>query len=54
MIVEVQDPESGAILFKKDKESLTLEDLMKRVVDLEKKNKQLEKRIKSLEDKEES
>ena len=50
MIVEVKDPATGAILFKKDKESLTLEDLVKRVSDLEKKNKQLEKRIKTLEE----
>lgn len=51
MIKEVLDKGSGAILFKKDPESLTLEEVVKRVEKLEKENKELKKRIKSLEDK---
>lgn len=50
MIKEVLDKGSGAILFKKDPESLTLEEVVKRVEKLEKENKELKKRIKSLED----
>lgn len=49
MIKEVIDPNSGAILFKKDEESLTLEDAVKRIESLENKCKSLEKRIKTLE-----
>lgn len=49
MITEVVDKETGAILFKKDEESKSLEDLMKRFEALEKKNTKLEKRIKELE-----
>lgn len=50
MIKEVIDKGSGAILFKKDSESLTLEEVVKRLDKLEKENKELKKRIKSLED----
>jgi chaperonin cofactor prefoldin len=49
MIKEVIDKGSGAILFKKDSESLTLEDLMKRVDRLESENNKLKKRIEILE-----
>ena len=50
MIKEVVDPVSGAILFKKDQESLDLEYLMKKVKELESSNRRLEKRIKKLEE----
>lgn len=50
MIVEVVDKNSGAILFKKDKESLTLEAVVKELEELKKKNSKLEKRIKALEE----
>ena len=48
MIKEVIDPNSGAILFKKDEESLTLEYAVKRIESLETKCKNLEKRLKTL------
>lgn len=44
MIREVIDKNSGAILFKKDQESLDLEKLMKKVEDLESRLKKLEKK----------
>ena len=50
MIKEVLDKDSGAILFKKDQESIDLEFLKNKVSELEKQNKSLEKRIKKIED----
>lgn len=50
MINEVIDKGSGAILFKKDNESLTLEEAVKRLDILEREYKSLEERIKLLED----
>lgn len=50
MIHEVYDKETGAILYKKDKDTLDIEYLLREVEDLKKKNKSLEKRLKKLED----
>ena len=50
MTREVIDKDSGAILFKKDDESLTLEEAVKRLDILEREYKRLEERIKLLED----
>lgn len=42
MIQEIIDKETGAIIFKKDKESLLVEKLLKRVEELEKRIEKLE------------
>ena len=42
MINEVVDKDTGAILFKKSKETLTLERLVKKVEELEKRIEELE------------
>lgn len=49
MITEVVDKKTGAILFKRDKESLQLEDVIRKVQALEEKNIELENRIRYLE-----
>lgn len=49
MIEEVVDKSSGAILFKRDKDSLLLEELLYRVTSLEEENKRLLSRIENLE-----
>lgn len=43
--VEVYDPESGAILFKKDKDSRDLEKALKKIEELEKRVEELEKKL---------
>lgn len=48
-IREVVDKRSGAILFKKDKESITLEQAVKTIAEMQKTITTLEKRIKKLE-----
>lgn len=48
-IREVVDKRSGAILFKKDKESLTLEQAVKQIAEMQKTINSLEKRVKKLE-----
>ena len=50
MIKEVMDKNSGAILFKKDPDSLRQEELLKLVYDLEKRISKLEKKIKDFEE----
>ena len=50
MINEVLDPHSGAILFKKDKESLTIERLEEKVKKLESDNTELFRRVGQLEE----
>lgn len=47
MRVEKIDPNSGAILFKKDEESINLEIAMKKIAELEERIKKLEKASKS-------
>lgn len=48
-LVEKIDKHSGAILFKKDKESLSLEKAIKQIDELQKTITSLEKRVKKLE-----
>lgn len=48
MITEVYDPSSGAILFKKDEESIDIETLKIKVQDLEDRIQYLERCIKYL------
>ena len=50
MIIEKVDKHSGAILFKRDKESITLESLVKEVDSLRKKVNKLERTVKKLEE----
>ena len=45
MRVEVKDPHSGAILFKKDRESKDLEQALKKIEYLEDKVKKLEDKL---------
>lgn len=54
MIREVVDKETGAILFKKDKETQNIEYLLDEVAKLKKYTSRLEKRIRSLEEGKES
>lgn len=49
MIREVYDKKSGAILFKRDKESMDIEYLLQKINDLESKNASLERKMKKLE-----
>lgn len=49
MIVEKVDPVSGAVLFKKDKESKDLEYAMQKIEELTKVTESQDKRIKKLE-----
>lgn len=49
MIIEEIDPNSGAILFKKDKESQTLEDAVKSIESLKKEITALKRRLTILE-----
>lgn len=51
MIVETIDPNSGAILFKKDKEGLTLEKAVEDIEFLKKENTALKRRITMLDNK---
>lgn len=51
MIREVLDPHSGAILFKKDSESLLIEKLARQIEELEAKVVYLEEKLQSLESK---
>lgn len=49
MMIEVKDKHSGAILFKKDPDSINIQKLTKRVEELESKNRSLEKKLNKLE-----
>lgn len=50
MIYEKLDKESGAILFKKDHESLKMEEVYKEMVELRKEVKRLREEVKRLQD----
>ena len=51
MIIETIDPNSGALLFKKDKEGLTLEEAVEDIALLKKEITSLKKRLTTLENK---
>lgn len=51
MIEEYKDPNSGAIIFRKDKESKALDDVLALTAELKKKCASLERRCSSLENK---